>query len=59
MSESNAREVSRMRDRPVDPSALVDADTSDDFDAEAVIERWEEIADRGHPIAPESSGGGL
>jgi len=42
-----------MRDRPVDPSALVDDETPDGFDPEAVIERWHEIEDRGHPI-PES-----
>lgn len=39
-----------MRDRPVDPSALVDGETPDDFDADAVIERWDEIEERGHPI---------
>jgi len=43
-----------MRDRPVDPSALVDDDTPDGFDAEAVIERWKQIERRGHPI-PEGS----
>lgn len=39
-----------MRDRPVDPSALVDDETADDFDPEEVIERWQEIEERGHPI---------
>jgi len=39
-----------MRDRPVDPSALVDGKTRGDIDAEAVIERWEEIEERGHAI---------
>jgi hypothetical protein len=42
-----------MTERPVDPSALVDDDTPDDFDPEAVINRWKEIEERGHPI-PES-----
>jgi len=39
--------------RPVDPSALVDDDTPDNFDAETVIKRWKEIEERGHLI-PES-----
>jgi hypothetical protein len=39
-----------MRDRPVDPSALVDDETPGDIDADAVTERWEEIEERGHPI---------
>jgi len=42
-----------MRDRPADPSALVDGETPDGFDPEAVIKRWKEIEERGHPI-PES-----
>jgi len=39
-----------MRDRPVDPSALVDDETPGNFDADVVIERWKEIEERGHPI---------
>lgn len=43
-----------MRDRPIDPSALVDGDTPGDFDAEKAIERWDEIRDHGHPLGPDS-----
>jgi len=39
-----------MSDRPVDPSALVDGETCGDINAEEVIERWQEISERGHPI---------
>ena len=48
-------QVIPMRDRPVDPSALVDGETTDGFDPEAVIKRLKEIEERGHPI-PEGEG---
>jgi hypothetical protein len=45
-----------MRDRPADPSIPVNADTPSDFNAQAVVERWEEIQEQGHPLGPNSSG---
>lgn len=39
-----------MRDRPVDPSALVDGETRGDIDADEVVRRWKEIKECGHPI---------
>lgn len=44
--------MSPVSDRPVDPSALVNDDTPDDFDVEKVIEQWGDIEERGHPLGP-------
>jgi hypothetical protein len=34
---------------------IPDDETPPNFDADAVIERWEEIKERGHPLGPECS----
>jgi len=49
--------VIRMDDWPVDPSISFNDDTPDGFDAQAVIERWREIEELGHPFGPERYGG--
>lgn len=41
-----------------DPSFPADVDTPGGFDAEAVIERWKEIEERGHAI-PDGGHSGL